>query len=157
MKAFLLDDLSQLRNHLASQGTLLTPQQTGGSTELHWLPLSKNTPNTNPLEKPVLPTASAKQFLFTEREHLFRFENQAFIETLPEIEPQILFGVRSCDLCAISYQDQFFQQDPYYQARRQKTLLVGIDCTLPCDGGFCPSMNAGPFIRTNQADIACHL
>jgi len=155
MKAFILEDIEHLRDHLASQRQVFTPQYAEDSTELDWLPLTDKTASVT-AERPVLPTYPAKQFFFPDREILFQFDGSAFKETLPEVEPQVLFGVRSCDLCAIAYQDQFFEQDPYYQARRKATLLVGIDCNQPCEGGFCPSVNAGPFIRDGLADLACH-
>jgi len=154
MKAFLLDDIEHLRSHLASQRSLFTPQH-DGTGELNWLPLTSNTQPVT-AERPLLPSYPAKQFFFPDREILFQFDGKAFKETLPAPDPQILFGLRSCDLCAIAYQDQFFQQDPYYQARRKATLLVGIDCHMPCEGGFCPTVNAGPFIRDGMADLVCH-
>ncbi len=155
MRAFLLESLEQLRDHLAAQRPLFTPQFAADSSEPSWLPLSHNTPSVA-IEQPLLPAYPAKQFFFPEREILFRFDGTDFKETLPKPAPQILFGVRSCDLCAIAYQDQFFQQDPYYQARRKATLLVGIDCQLPCEGGFCPTVDAGPFVRDGMADLVCH-
>ena len=155
MKAFILEDIEQLRDHLATQRQVFAPQHAESSTELDWLPLSNKTKSVT-TEHQILPTYPAKQFFFPDREILFQFDGSTFKETLPKITPQVLFGVRSCDLCAIAYQDQFFQQDPYYQARRKATLLVGIDCNQPCEGGFCPSVNAGPFIRDGLADLACH-
>ena len=155
MKRFLLDRIDRLRDHLASQRPLFTPQGNDGSAELNWLPLTRETPPTA-TGRPRLPTYPAKQFFFPEREILFRFDGNDFKETLPKPTPQILFGVRSCDLCAIAYQDRFFQQDPYYQTRRRATLLVGIDCQIPCDGGFCPTVDAGPFVRDGMADLVCH-
>lgn len=155
MKGFLLDNLEQLCDHLASQRSLFTPQFAEDSNELNWLPLTNKTKPTT-TARPLLPTYPAKQFFFPDREILFQFDGTDFKETLPTPAPQILFGVRSCDLCAIAYQDQFFQQDPYYQARRKATLLVGIDCQVPCDGGFCPTVNAGPFVRKGMADLVCH-
>jgi len=155
MKAFILEDIGQLCTHLASQRQVFTAQHIVDSAELDWLPL---TDKANPVIStlPTLPTYPAKQFFFPEREPLFHFDGSTFKELLPEVEPQVLFGVRSCDLCAIAYQDQFFQKDPYYQARRKATLLVGIDCHQPCEGGFCPTVNAGPFVRENMADLVCH-
>ncbi|MEI8597112.1 hypothetical protein P4S64_03760 [Vibrio sp. M60_M31a] len=63
---------------------------------------------------------------------------------------------KSCDLVAIRYQDEFFEQDPYYQARRKQALLVGVDCTHPCKHGFCPTVNAGPSVRDETADLVIH-
>ncbi len=156
MNAFVLDDLLALRAHLAKARRLFEPRRQQGSDELHWLPLCDEGDAALFLDRPRLPQSSPKAFFFSEREQLFRFDGRDFVETLPAIEPQVLFGVRSCDLTAIAYQDQFFQRDPYYQQRRRHTLLVGIDCLEPCDGGFCPSVDAGPFVRDAQADILCH-
>ena len=68
----------------------------------------------------------------------------------------MLFGVQSCDLTAIAYQDQFFAEDPYYQARRKQALLVGFDCLTPCEYGFCHTVNAGPGVNPDCADIILH-
>ncbi len=155
MKAFLLEHIDRLCEHLATQRRLFAPQFAAGSGELNWLPLTGGA-DAMAAGPPRLPAYPAKQFFFPEREILFRFDGHDFEEVLPEPVPQILFGVRSCDLCAIAYQDRFFQQDPYYRARRKATLLVGIDCLEPCDGGFCPTVDAGPFVREGMADLLCH-
>lgn len=102
------------------------------------------------------PISSAKDFFFQEKENLFVFDGECFRETLPTPSPVALFGVHSCDLTAIAYQDQFFADDPYYQARRQQALLVGIDCNTPCDYGFCYAVNAGPGVDLEYADIILH-
>jgi formate hydrogenlyase subunit 6/NADH:ubiquinone oxidoreductase subunit I len=57
----------------------------------------------------------------------------------------VLFGVHPCDLAAIAYQDRFFAHDPYYQQRRARALLVGVNCLTACAGGFCHDVGAGPF------------
>ncbi|MFC1684840.1 4Fe-4S dicluster domain-containing protein [Pseudomonadota bacterium] len=151
MRAYLLEDIPSLLTHLGKDRQLFAPQHIEDG-DLHWLPAdAASEPALD--SKPLLPLSSPKAFFFAERETLFRFDGSNFIETLPEVEPQALFGVRSCDLCAITYQDQFFKQDPYYQARRQATLLIGLDCLEPCDGGFCPTVDAGPFVREGMADL----
>ena len=66
---------------------------------------------------------------------------------------RVLFGVKACDLTAIAYQDKHFADDPYYQDRRKKTLLVGIDCSTPCENGFCRSVDAGPQVKDEIADL----
>jgi len=68
-------------------------------------------------------------------------------ETLPDPAPFALFGVRPCDLAAIAYQDRFFATDLWYQRRRARALLVGINCLRACPGGFCRDVGAGPFAR----------
>lgn len=150
MTAYLLNNISSLLSHLGKKEQLFAPQHSGD--DLHWLLLDATSEPALD-DKPLLPLSAPKSFFFAERETLFKFDGRNFIETLPEIKPQALIGVRGCDLCAIRYQDQFFAQDPYYQARRNATLLVGLDCIEPCDGGFCPTVDAGPFVREDLADL----
>ena len=156
MKAYLLDHINTLFQHLATNHKMLEPQSTADSGELHWLPSVGGSASTHGLSNAPLPLAPAKGFLFPEREVLFHFDGKQFVETLPEVKPQLLFGLRSCDLCAIAYQDQFFKQDSHYQTRRKATLLVGFDCLTPCDGGFCNTVDAGPFVRDGTADLILH-
>lgn len=101
----------------------------------------------------VRPLVSPKSLFFSEQENMFVFDGEKFRETLPDHGPRVIFGVSACDLTAISYQDKHFKNDPYYQARREKTLLVGLDCTTPCDGGFCRSVDAGPHVKDEIADL----
>lgn len=103
-----------------------------------------------------LPISSPKGLFFSDRENLFSFDGKIFRETIPSPAPFALFGVQSCDLTAISYQDKFFIDDPYYQARRQQALLIGIDCINPCEHGFCHSVDAGPGVAADCADIILH-
>lgn len=59
--------------------------------------------------------------------------------------PLVLFGLRSCDVAAIAYQDRFFARDPWYVCRRERVLLVGLNCLAACSGAFCRDVDAGPF------------
>jgi formate hydrogenlyase subunit 6/NADH:ubiquinone oxidoreductase subunit I len=56
-----------------------------------------------------------------------------------------LIGVHPCDINAIRLLDRVFQQDhrdQHYWARRENTLIVGIDCPQPCTTGiFCADMH----------------
>ncbi|UUM32782.1 4Fe-4S dicluster domain-containing protein [Vibrio japonicus] len=155
MMTYLLDSLDALRAHLLQSRTLyqVVEDREGAQSECFWQQVSGD-------ERPPLihrqPTHSAKSFFFAEQEPLYVFDGQLFKETLPNVEPFVLFGVQSCDLVAIRYQDEFFEQDPYYQARREKVLLVGLDCIHPCEHGFCPTVNAGPSVRDETADLVLH-
>lgn len=154
-KTYLLDSLDELRMHLLQSRTLyqVVANSENGTEDYFWQQvLAQDLP---PLIN-QLPTHSAKGFFFTENEPLYVFDGKFFKETLPNVEPFVLFGVQSCDLVAIRYQDEFFEQDPYYQARRKQALLVGVDCTHPCKHGFCPTVNAGPSVRDGTADLVIH-
>jgi formate hydrogenlyase subunit 6/NADH:ubiquinone oxidoreductase subunit I len=92
-----------------------------------------------------LPLGGAKQFFFPPREVLLRWRGGEVEETVPSPSPFALFGLRSCDLTAIRYQDRFFATHPWYVHRRQQALLVGVNCLAACPGGFCRDVDAGPF------------
>ena len=58
------------------------------------------------------------------------------------------FGVRSCELHAIAIQDKVFlgseHKDPIYQARREQTCIIAVNCSHAGGTCFCVSMNSGP-------------
>lgn len=155
METYLLDSIDSLRAHLLQGRELyqVVADNEGEPSECYWQPVYGEQLPPLISRKPL---HSAKAFFFAESEPMYVFDGQFFKETLPKVEPFVLFGVQSCDLVAIHYQDQFFQQDPYYQARRQQALLVGLECTQPCEHGFCPTVNAGPSVRDETADLVVH-
>jgi sulfhydrogenase subunit beta (sulfur reductase) len=65
-----------------------------------------------------------------------------------DVRKLALFGVRSCELAAISIQDRVFMGDKYtepaYAARRNGLFVVAVQCTRASASCFCTSMNAGP-------------
>lgn len=58
------------------------------------------------------------------------------------------FGIRACELAAIAIQDRVFMQanyaDPIYQARRERALLIAVNCTQAAPTCFCNSTKTGP-------------
>lgn len=152
MKVYLIDDLKILQQHLA-HAYLFHQVVKNTDGQCHWQHIQ--TTDIKPLIHDK-PQSSAKGFFFSEQENLLVFNGEYFQETLPTPQPFVLFGMQSCDLTAIKYQDQFFKEDPYYQARRQQCLLVGLDCVTPCQHGFCPTVNAGPGVRDDCADLVLH-
>lgn len=152
MSAYRLADLAALRAHLARHRHVMQalPDADGN---LHWATADHDAPL--PGVAP-LPAFSPKALLFAEQESLFSFDGTLFRETRPAPRDTVLFGVSACDLAAIHYQDRFFADDPWYRARRAALLLVGIDCTAPCAGGFCPLTDSGPFVRESHADLVLH-
>ncbi len=101
MQAYELDSPERLRAHLARERQLYQPQPDGQGA-LRWQALDDpSQPFVVPVEPPVF---SAKAFFFAEREALFRYENGQFIPLLPEVQPQVLFGLAACDLTAVAYQ-----------------------------------------------------
>ena len=66
----------------------------------------------------------------------------------PSPEKVVFFGVRPCDLAAIRIQDIILTQgpfvDPEYLQRREKAMIVVMECTRPAATCFCASMGTGP-------------
>ncbi|GAB6261914.1 4Fe-4S dicluster domain-containing protein [Photobacterium sp. R1] len=151
MQQYVLESLQALQVHLSQARQFYQVVESEGEAFWQHVPLGPFPALTS-----QQPLSSAKGFFFAEQESLYVFDGQFFRETIPAPEPFVLFGVQSCDLMAIHYQDIFFEQDPYYQARRQQALLVGVDCVHPCAQGFCHLVNAGPGVRDTTADLILH-
>jgi len=151
LRAFKLESVEALRRQLAEKHcTYEVRRSEDGATGWQRVDALDCQPFDASLPLPIL---SSKGFFFADRDPLYKYDGQAFKDILPEVEPKVLFGVKSCDLVAINYQDQFFAKDRHYQERRQKTVLVGVDCQSPCDKGFCPKVDAGPYVRDHTADM----
>lgn len=95
----------------------------------------------------------AKGFVFPQREVLYRFRQERgqapqITATVPQAEPVVVFGVRPCDGRAMVRNDKVFTcgyVDPYYQARRDSVVLVGLACnTPPSQNCFCRSVGGSP-------------
>ncbi|MBI4756918.1 MAG: 4Fe-4S dicluster domain-containing protein [Betaproteobacteria bacterium] len=98
-------------------------------------------------------TRPPKNFVFPQREVLYRFRVQdrhapQITPTVPEPEPAVVFGVRPCDGRAMVRNDKVFTcgvVDPYYQARRDKVVFVGLACSAPPSPNcFCQSVGGSP-------------
>ncbi|MBF7729268.1 4Fe-4S dicluster domain-containing protein [Pseudomonas sp. N040] len=151
MQAFELDRPERLRAHLAVRRKLYEVRADGQGGQ-HWQSVTAEDPAAFCADA-ATPSFSAKSFFFAERELLFRFDGGQFLSALPEVAPQVLFGLHACDLRAVAYQDRFFAEDPFYQTRRNATLLVGVDCLDSCAGGFCTTVDSGPDVRAGTADL----
>ena len=95
---------------------------------------------------------SWKKFLFPPRTRLWQADRGAgtteISEESPDTQKMAFIGVRSCDLHAIAVQDRVFIQpnvvNTSYQARRQQTFIVAVNCGQAGGTCFCVSMNTGP-------------
>jgi sulfhydrogenase subunit beta (sulfur reductase) len=87
-----------------------------------------------------------KKYLYPPKEVLFRFNNTygGSVDPPPEPQATVIFGVHTCDVHAIQLLDKVFSTghiDPNYVGRRQKTLIISVECLTPCDdSSFCKSM-----------------
>lgn len=87
----------------------------------------------------------AKKILFPPTEEIVEYEKENHkieIRAVVKSSPKLLFGVHSCDINAINFLDRLFSTDfldENYFAKREKILVVGIDCE-PRDSCFCLTM-----------------
>ena len=94
---------------------------------------------------------SPKEFLFPQKEDMFRFSRGA-TDILKNKTKRLIFGVRSCDISAITLLDRFFGQnftDDYYMSRRKNTIFISIVCNNPDPTCFCLGLGTGPFLKSN--------
>ena len=93
-----------------------------------------------------------KHFLIPPRRLLYRVlgsDSDFTVERPQTPAPAYAFiGVRACDLAGLALQDRIFLQGPYvdpeYKARREKCLLIAVNCSTPSENCFCASMGTGP-------------
>ncbi|MFW9921257.1 MAG: 4Fe-4S dicluster domain-containing protein [Candidatus Thorarchaeota archaeon] len=92
---------------------------------------------------------SPKKYFTPSNQVLMRvgLKNTTIEDTIQEIlnrKPRILLGVHSCDINGINFLNRVFggaYNDPYYEAYREITTIVGLNCLEPCKYGFCRSVN----------------
>jgi sulfhydrogenase subunit beta (sulfur reductase) len=102
-----------------------------------------------------------KRFLFPASLRLFgvsRLKKGLQVERDAAVErPDAFLGVRPCDLAAIARQDRIFlggaYSDPAYRARREKALIVAVQCAEAEGTCFCVSLGTGPR-ATSGFDLA---
>jgi ferredoxin len=95
---------------------------------------------------------SWKKFLFPPRTRLWQADREAGTAQIsgepPETQKMAFIGVRSCELHAITVQDRVFIQPNFvntsYQARREHTFIIAVNCGQAGGTCFCVSMNTGP-------------
>jgi ferredoxin len=97
-----------------------------------------------------VPRVSPKEYLFPQREKLFTFRQNGNVSIEAHLNEQkrIIWGIKPCDLYGVKMLDLVFLSDyvdTYYQARRENTLLLCLNCNQPGESCFCSSLGTGPF------------
>ena len=94
---------------------------------------------------------SPKDILFPQSEALFRYQlekRDVEIDVPVQDEPNpVIFGIRPCDVRGIQALNNVFSKnpkDPYFEARRSKTVIVGLGCKETHNGCFCTTVGGGP-------------
>jgi sulfhydrogenase subunit beta (sulfur reductase) len=91
-----------------------------------------------------------KEFLFPQREELFRFSSKG-IEAAWNDKRRVIFGIRSCDVSAVAILDRFYgglYEDNFYMRRRKNTVLISLVCASPDPTCFCAGLGTGPSLKT---------
>jgi len=90
---------------------------------------------------------SPKAFFFPPVERLLKYSLSGAPDpekTPVDERPVAIVGAHPCDINATCLLDEAFsasQNDPFYQARREQSIMVGLDCVEPCDEmAFCKQM-----------------
>lgn len=141
-KYILKSDLPAFLGHLQQFGQVMAPLAAEGVTVFS--PWAAGVE----VELDEVRTAnSVKDFLFPQREVLFRVEGEEITEVLPS-ERRVVFGVRPCDLASRRPFERVFGSgpgsDPYLEARREQTILIGLACEHPKPSCFCTAFGLSP-------------
>ena len=83
----------------------------------------------------------AKEWFFPPSETImtFRVADNVVVEDAVDTTKRVLFGLHPCDVNSLLLMDNVFlgdDPDPYYKARRDNTLIVGVSC-MPSEHCFC--------------------
>lgn len=79
---------------------------------------------------------SFKNFLLPDNEVLYTSDFNPVVNSIP----QIIIGLKPCDLHALKLLDTKFKDDIYYKSKRENTLIIGLDCEKGDKYCFCSSM-----------------
>ncbi len=79
-----------------------------------------------------------KKYYFPQKEKLLKFKIEPFqtAKAIEGFEDFILFGVHTCDIAGIQCMDVVFRdgpEDPNYLNRKDKMIIIGIECLRYCD------------------------
>ncbi|HIE52651.1 MAG TPA: hypothetical protein EYP85_12920 [Armatimonadetes bacterium] len=95
---------------------------------------------------------SPVKFAFPQTQVLLRYRlgKEPMVEAHFEVGPMVIFGLRSCDVTAFRYLNQFFSRPPVdtpFVEAMQNLLLISLTCQEPGPNCFCVCCHAGPFLE----------
>ena len=157
MKTILKAKLPEMLEQLAKEYKVLVPAKLEGVSR--FAAYRENLELA--LEENV--TMPPKDIFFPQTEEMYKFtakDQSLEIEEIPQDEKlQVIFGVRSCDMKSIDCLDQVFLTkgfiDPFYQDKRDRSILIALSCVKPMESCFCTSMGIDPQ-KGQGADIQAY-
>ena len=137
------NQLDKFLQFLTQQNIVWAPQKIDGELVIDRVTDPKKVELTS-----ELPLHSFKRILVPPKEVLFDYQKN---KITPDVKSpnQVIFGLTIPDLKAITFLDQVFAKDPYFQERMKKTLIVGHSLVPTQDYQF--------FIDKFEEDILEHL
>ena len=122
---------------------------------LHYARLEGDLIDEISLELPR-PAVSSKPLFFAPRERVAVYPVEGY-KWEPDIDPstpQIIVGVRACELYALEMLDKIFIegdfQEPFYTARRQSTVIITVDCAQVTDSCWCNMLDHEHYPEPSQ-------
>ena len=98
---------------------------------------------------------SPKEFFFPRCEKLLSFRAGEAVATMPK-QGFAVFGAKPCDLDALATMTKVFTQgkfkDPFFAARLEQNLLIGVSCQEQKAGCFCEKLSVDRSI-SHQCDL----
>lgn len=151
-------DFQRLIELMLEQNEIIAPRKVGekpDGTAIHqFLPIERFEDMDLDYSKTEY---SAKTYFIPFRETLstWTFENGEWKQNIAYRErPRAIIGLHACDIHALLKLDKVMLKgpfpSPYYKARRENTIIVGMDHE-PCGSGFCASL--GTDILTHGFDL----
>ena len=140
-------DLDQTLRSWVNQAEVFAPQKREGYAQ--FLPWGAGAELL--LDEPHNTRFPPKDFFLPQSETLLTYNRKLSQLEMPSlhISPRIIFGIRPCDARAVALLDTVFatadNPDPYWQARREQTILIGVGCNQPATTCFCTSVGSSPF------------
>ena len=138
------ENLKNLFHHVKSEYKVIAPVRRKGSYAFIEVEDFSDVTLDYPIT--ILPP---KNYIIPYKEPIFALEGGEFKETISD-EKIAFFGLHLCDANAIGRLDLVFWNDPYYKARREKMLVIGVSCK-PDKNCFCKSTGAN--VLTNACDL----
>jgi len=127
------EDLNRWLHHLMKRARLYAPKKKEN------LFIFRPVRDINEVCLNYIPTIlPPKKYYFPQKEKLFKFSIEPFktAKAFKKFEEFILFAVHTCDIAGIQCMDVIFREspeDPNYLNRKDKMIIIGIECLEYCD------------------------
>ncbi len=155
IKKLTAEDLKELLGELRQKFLVIAPFRVkqGRLTKVLYQPV-KSEDQLSSIYLKEQPDASPKEYFLPRDDRLG--EETAGADCQPEEwsdNPRLFLGVRSCDIAGIELFDDVFTEndfvDPFYQQRRDNSLIIGYSCQEPADNSFCQEVGIDPLENEN--------